>query len=227
MDFFKSWLELVRDFRSGQFWWSLALLINFADWYFLVRFDTGVHGWMETLPALSEMQFTGARVAEVAYFVAAAAASWFYLLPLLVVPLWQKAMFELNWRLSPDYRNSPSRKAGWRWLPGVQQKAALAGNAVLYAHCTARQTEIAERRHQLTCLLGIVFFGFLAACSDATGISSLTGVAIVAWQGLAGGWQFLLAVASIPGVMALGIIISARWARSDPYIQLQEQSADE
>ena len=226
MDFLKSWIELVRDFRSGQFWWSLAVLVTFADWYLLVRFDTGVLGWMETVPALAEVQFSGSRAAEVLYFATVAALSWFYLLPVLVVPLWKKVMFEVNWRLSADYRDSPSRKAGWRYLPGVKQWAALVGNPVLYAYCEARRREIAERSHQLTCALGIALFSFLAVFADVKGGSSLAGMAMAAWRALAEGWQFVLVVAALPGGIFLGIILSARWERFDPYIQLPDDFGD-
>lgn len=208
---FKSWVELIRDVRSGQFWWSLALLVSFADLYLVVRFETGLLGWMNTVPGFFEIQFTGAKVTEVLYFIALVALAWFYLLRVLVVPLWQKAMFELNWRLSIDYRRLPSRHAGWRYLSDVKRRAAVNGNAVLYAHCTARQREIDELRHQLTCALGIVLFSLMAAMADTNGGCSLGGAAMVAWQTSAKVWQFVLMIAALPGGMLLCTILLAEW----------------
>lgn len=220
MEFLKSWLELIRDLRSGLFWWALALLASFADCYLLMRFDTGLLVWLNEVPKVFEVDVTGPRLLEAAGFVVAANLVWFYLLPLVVVPLWRKSMFELNWRLPSDYRLSPSRKDGWHWLPAVQRKAAIEGNAVLFAYCEARQKEVVWRRHLLSCVLGSLFFGFLAMLLDVTDGSSLIGTAISAWYGLSIGWQSALFATSMPGAAVLWLIISEQKAYYDPYIFL-------
>ena len=227
MEFLKSWFDLLREVRSGQFWWSLALLACFADWYLLVRFDTGLIGWIHSLPAFAEMSFRGYSVSEGLHFAGAVALTWFYLLPLVVVPLWKRAMFELNWFLFDDYRNSPKRKGGWRLLSTIQATAALSANSVLYDHCLNRAQEIAERRHQLTCLLGIALFCALAMFADVSGESSLAGGAISSWMALPTGMQLVVFLISMPAIAVLVIIANDQNARFDHYIRLPEQGTGE
>lgn len=227
MEFFKSWFEILRDFHSGKFWWSLALLACFADCYLILFFNVGLVAWIRALPAFSEVSFTGSVALAIACFTTLAALAWFYLLPLVIVPLWQKAMFELNWRLSTDYRHSPMEKAGWRWLPSIQREAAIAGNALLLEYCKERDRVVAERKHQLTCLLGIAFFGVLALCADATGARSLPALMLNAWSGFSSGLQFLLLLLAMPGIMVVGIIVGDEDAKFSRYIYLPEYGENE
>lgn len=226
MDFLKSWLDLLRDVRSGQFWWSLALLACFADWYLLVRFDAGLIDWINSSPAFTKMPNSGISITEVLYFAGAVALTWFYLLRLVIVPLWKKAMFELNWFLFNDYRNLPMQKNGWRLLSTTMERAALSANAVLYDHCQTRIREIAEHRHQLTCLLGIVLFCSLAMFCEAPGENSLAGLALRAWLALPKSKQLLLLVISMPAIAVLGVIASDQNDKFEPYIHLPERGAD-
>jgi hypothetical protein len=221
-ELFKSWVDLIRELNSSQLWLTLAFGACFADWWLLMRFDTGLLGLLG-----SDKNFFISRLGahwplELAYFAVAIGLAWFYLMPMVIVPIWRKLVFEFRWRWAADDQAYPSEKNGWYWLPHVMRSAAVDGNSVLHELCKARQREISLRRHQLTCVLGMLLFGILAVFFDSAGGNSLLAEVGKAWDGLTKIRQLLLIVVSAPGAFVLFIIVGESSADYDVYIHLPE-----
>jgi hypothetical protein len=221
MELIKSWIELVRDFSSVQIWWLIGVLVCAADWWLLVRFDTGL---LDAVSLGNEFMLNQNInfLPETIYFLMFFAAIWLYLLPLVIVPSWKRLMFEFNYRTSSEYRNSPSLKEGWHLLRSIELRAAVEDNATLYSHCQLRREELMRRRYQLACSLGILAIGLTAPLLDAGTGNSLLGHAVQVFETLTAWRQVIVLFALMPGAILLLLIVGDKSDCFDPYICLPD-----
>jgi hypothetical protein len=136
----KSLLDFVREMRSGDTWLLIVLAITFVDLYCILHFERSLVAVLHLDPAQLVGWMRPRWLAEAAQLLVAAVAVWFYLLPLVLVPLWRWLNY-LSRVHGPEWLPSkelPRLRDGWKYLPSVRRQAIRENNPLLLAACEER-----------------------------------------------------------------------------------------
>jgi hypothetical protein len=223
LSFLKTILDLPRDARTASSWLLVLLLLVEGDAYLILRFDQSLMTFLQKEPAQMSA-FLGQRWPKEALMASAATvATWFYFLPIVIVPSW-RAMLHLADLHLPEWIWSTrqlSRKAGWRWVIGERRRAVVEKNAMMLAECDARRSAAVNREFRLRCTLGILMFTAAAACfaNETTG-ASLSGELLNHVEQLPRLLQLLLCFAMLPAIAVTVSVLTDKGAEFDEYINV-------
>lgn len=222
----KTLADLLREVRSGSLWFAILFWLVFADAYLLWRFERSLPAVVQADPSVLVAAAGAGWMGELCIAVGSAAAAWFYLLPLVLVPLWRWGLFVVSLRV-PEWlaaeRRWPDARSGWVLLEATRRRAVLGNNPLLLAACGQRVVDARARSGRLGCVLGMLLFGALAAwlAGGATG-PSLLGAGAARFEALPGWLMFLASAALVPGGMYLGSVLTDQGADFDHCIHLPE-----
>ncbi len=175
-------LDLQSSAFRGTTWLALGLAVAAADTASLLLLNRSLAGWLQLpagtllsqLQALSPWQWFQLSVSGL--------VAWFICAPTLLA-MWRHCLYLLRLYLPAwvSDRPYPLPSKGWRWLPLVEQQAAINNNSVLLAYCQQRWEASRKRDFVLQCTLSLVVVGTtgFALQNPASGLS-LAGAAL-AW----------------------------------------------
>ncbi|GEM_PF-6358099 len=221
----KTLLELLREVRSGSTWLAIVLALAFADLYAIAHFEHSLVVVVQADPARL-MPALGSRwLAELIWAVSAAAITWFYVLAMVLVPLWHWLLYIARLHL-PGWLTSrawPRSDGGWHWVDAVRRCAIAEGNALLLGICEERRLRARTRDRRLTCVLGSLIFMLAAAClaTDATG-PSLLGAATDAFGHLPKFAAFVSYFMLFPGAAYVLAVLFEHGVEYDDRVYLPE-----
>lgn len=227
LSFVKTLFDLPREVRSASTWLVLLLALFWADAYCIGRFERSLVSLLQVEPA-QILAIVGPRwLAETLWATIAAVATWFYVLPTVVVPLWRWSLFIVR-RWLPDWmldETWPSQDQGWHQVRKMRRRAIAEKNSLLLAACEERRSVAEHREQGLRCVLGILIFATTAwlAANDATGASLLgkcfDRVARLHWL-----WSIPLTPVTMPALALTWAVLVDRGQQFDDYICLPDMT---
>lgn len=229
LDILKKLLDLPSEARLGSTWLVVLTVVLGVDAYAIARLDQSLLTLLRQSPELMAAAFQGHWPIELFFALTAAVVTWFYLLPLVVVPIWSW-LVDRTRAFMPEWLEPfvwPERSKGWQRLTTVRLQAIEQNNALLLSACDERARAARSREMVLRCVLGVFLFTTVAgvSASDASGPSLLGG--LVEWvMTLSPLWHGIAFIVALPAFALVWAVLVERGAHLDGYIQLDAQKAD-
>lgn len=219
--------ELVKSLTAARLptgWLLLLPSAAFLDLYGIAHFHRSLLTFLQGDPQSMSAVFGSRWIAEVSLVACVAATAWFYLLPLVVVPLWRAIVFLVKSKL-PEWvveRARPSVRDGFLLVRWARDKAITSNNPLLLAECERKKASARQREFLIASLLGFLLFSLGAAfAADNVSGSSLFGVMTDELHERAG-LTVIVVLLAMPGLALAWSVLMDGGLEQDSYIHLPD-----